>query len=94
MVKIMATTTPLQRVRISEIHQSYDALQYLLKFYIGEDRYSINIFQVDPNTGEQLRKTVSSMNYKDNRIMVRENLLNIILRFGMLTNQYLVDQYA
>jgi len=36
--------------RVSQIHQSYDALQYPLIFSHGEDGYSINISQVHPVT--------------------------------------------
>lgn len=37
--------------RISETHRSYDALQYPLMMWRGEDGYSINIKMVDPATG-------------------------------------------
>lgn len=80
--------------RISEIHRSYDALQYPLILCRGEDGYSINIPQVNPNDGSRLQKTVSCMNYYAHLIMTRQNSFNTILRFGMLTNQYLVDMYA
>ncbi|CAG4932716.1 unnamed protein product [Colias eurytheme] len=60
----------------------------------GENGYAINISQVDPIGGTPLRKTVSCMNYYCYRIMTRRNNFNTLLRYGMLTNQYLVDQYA
>lgn len=34
--------------RISELHRSYDTLQYPILFCQGEDGYSINISQIDP----------------------------------------------
>jgi len=37
----------LQRIIISELHRSYDALQYPVMFYYGEDGYSIDISQKD-----------------------------------------------
>ena len=80
--------------KISELHRSYDSLQYPLMLCRGEDGYAINVSQVDPVSGASLRKTVSCMNYYCYRIMTRLNNFNSLLRYGMLTNQYLVDQYA
>ncbi|EPB70224.1 hypothetical protein ANCCEY_10689 [Ancylostoma ceylanicum] len=36
--------------RISETHRSYDALQYPLIFWEGEDGYHFNVMQTDPST--------------------------------------------
>lgn len=80
--------------KISEIYRSYDSLKYLLILCRGEDGYSINIHQIDPNTRVPLQKTVSCMNYYCYRIMERQNNFNMLLRYGMLLNQYLVDQYS
>ena len=80
--------------KISELHRSYDTLQYPLILCRGEDGYSINICQSDPVSGAPLPKTVSCMNYYCYRIMLRNNYFNPLLRYGMLLNQYLVDQYA
>ncbi|KAE9540849.1 hypothetical protein AGLY_004094 [Aphis glycines] len=80
--------------KISEIHRSYDSLQYPLMLCRGEDGYSIEIHQIDPHTGVPLQKTVSCMNYYCYRIMERQNNCNMLLRYGMLLNQYLVDQYS
>ena len=80
--------------RISEIHRSYDSLQYPLMLCRGEDGYFIDIPQIDPNTGAKKRKTVSCMSYYCYRIMERQHNFNVLLRYGMLLNQYLVDQYA
>ncbi|XP_045455661.1 uncharacterized protein LOC123665392 [Melitaea cinxia] len=78
----------------SELHRSYDSLQYPLMLCHGEDGYAINVSQVDPISGIPLRRTVSCMKYYCYRIMTRRNNFNTLLRYGMLTNQYLVDQYA
>ncbi|GBP05743.1 ATP-dependent DNA helicase PIF1 [Eumeta japonica] len=78
----------------TKLHRSYDSLQYPLMLCRGENGYAINISQVDPIGGTPLRKTVSCMNYYCYRIMTRRNNFNTLLRYGMLTNQYLVDQYA
>lgn len=37
---------------ISDLHRSYDALQYPLIFWQGQDEYHLNIKQYDPNTGK------------------------------------------
>lgn len=37
--------------RVNEIHRSYDALQYPLIFWQGEDGYHLNIKMVNPSTG-------------------------------------------
>lgn len=37
---------------ISNLHRSYDALQYPLIFWQGQDEYHLNIKQYDPNTGK------------------------------------------
>ncbi|KAE9522517.1 hypothetical protein AGLY_017082 [Aphis glycines] len=62
---------------ISELHRSYDSLQYPLMFPYGEDGYSIesiDIPQVDPVTTVPTQKKS--------------------FIYGMLFNQYIVDQYA
>lgn len=80
--------------RISELHRSYDSLQYPLIFCYGEDGYQINIPQKDAQSGALLGKSVSCMSFYCYRLMVRENDFNSILRYRMLLNQYVVDQYA
>lgn len=79
---------------ISELHRSYDSLQYSLIFPYGEDGYSIDIPQVDPVTRVPTPKKVSCMNYYCYRIMERQNNSNHLLRYGMLFNQYIVDHNA
>lgn len=41
-----------QLQRVSELHRSYDALQYPLLHWKGDDGYHINIPMVDPQTGK------------------------------------------
>lgn len=41
-----------QLSRVSETHRSYDALQYPIIFWQGEDGYHFNIKLIDPITGE------------------------------------------
>ena len=80
--------------RIAETHRSYDALQYPLLFWEGEDGYHFEIRMIDPQTGQETSKKVSSMNYYGYRLMIRENLNNHILRCRELFHQYVVDMYA
>lgn len=40
---------------ISETHRSYDALQYPIIFWQGENGYHFNIKLIDPETSKQIR---------------------------------------
>jgi hypothetical protein len=53
-----------------------------------------DIPQVIPVTRELVQKKVSCMDYHCYRIMERHHNYNVLLRYGMLFNQYVVDQYA
>ncbi|XP_072392278.1 uncharacterized protein [Diabrotica undecimpunctata] len=79
---------------ISDLHRSYDALQYPLIFWEGQDEYHLNIKQYDPNTGDYRNNKVSSMKYYAHRIMVTQHQDNYILRYRQLFHQYIVDMYA
>ncbi|XP_036340438.1 uncharacterized protein LOC118749766 [Rhagoletis pomonella] len=80
--------------RVSETHRSYDALQYPVLFPHGEEGYHFNIRQVDPSTSEATTKKVSCMDYYANRIMIRGNESNHILKCRELFQQFIVDMYA
>lgn len=80
--------------RISELHRSYDALQYPILFCYGEDGYCINLPQNDPFTKLPLKNMVSTASFYSYRIMIRDSEINFLLRFGALFIQYSVDQYA
>ncbi|GFY58534.1 ATP-dependent DNA helicase [Trichonephila inaurata madagascariensis] len=60
----------------ADTHRSYDALQYPLMFWQGQDGYCINIKQRDPVTGAETNKNVSS---KDYGLMIRRGQDNVIL---------------
>ncbi|XP_069963810.1 phosphatidylinositol phosphatase PTPRQ isoform X4 [Bactrocera oleae] len=77
--------------RVSEIHRSYDPLQYPLLFPFGNDGYCINIPQ--QNTTATF-KTVSCMQFHAFRFMMRINDFNSIHYFKGLFNQYCVDMAA
>ncbi|UYV67627.1 hypothetical protein LAZ67_5001401 [Cordylochernes scorpioides] len=79
---------------VSDTHRFYDALQYPLIFWKGQDGYSFHIPQIDPNTSQPLSGKVSSMDFYGYFIMVRRNSPNVIVQFGQLFHQFLVDMYA
>ena len=84
-----------QLQRISETHRSYDALQYPLINWEGQDGYCFQIWQFNPTTGlMNVGKKVSANDYYAYRIMHRQNSFNIILRCRQLFHQYIVDMYA
>ena len=80
--------------RIAETHRSYDALQYPLIFWQGEDGYHFNIQQIDPTTGVETSKKVSAMQFYAYRIMTRNGEYNHILNCRQLFQQFIVDMYA
>nr|XP_029709441.1 uncharacterized protein LOC115255455 [Aedes albopictus] len=79
---------------ISETHRCYDALQYPILFWQGEDGYHFNIKMINPATGEETNKKVSAMNYYAYRLMIRQNTDNHLLKCRALLHQYIVDMYA
>ncbi|UYV60470.1 hypothetical protein LAZ67_1001242 [Cordylochernes scorpioides] len=79
---------------VSDTHRFYDALQYPLIFWKGQEGYSFHIPQIDPNTRQPLSSKVSSMDFYGYFIMVCRNSPNVIVQFGQLFNQFLVDMYA
>ncbi|VVC42897.1 Helitron helicase-like domain, partial [Cinara cedri] len=79
---------------IADTHRSYDALQYPLIFWKGQDGYCINIKQRDPVSGAETNKNVSSKDYYAYRLMIRRGLDNVILRCRELCQQFMVNMYA
>ncbi|UYV65861.1 hypothetical protein LAZ67_3005737 [Cordylochernes scorpioides] len=79
---------------VSDTHRFYDALQYSLIFWKGQEGYSFHIPQIDLNSRQPLSSKVSSMNFYGYFIMVRRNSPNVIVQFGQLFHQFLVDMYA
>jgi hypothetical protein len=81
--------------RVVETHRSYDALQYPLIFWQGEDGYHFGIPQTDPKTGNQLLgKKVSAMDFYAYKIMTRAGEENHLLECRQLFHQFIVDMYA
>ncbi|XP_076273146.1 uncharacterized protein LOC143204485 [Rhynchophorus ferrugineus] len=79
---------------IKETHRSYDALQYPIIFWQGEDGYDLSIKMINPITGSETNKKVSSMNYYSYRLMIRENADNRILKCRRLYHKYVDDMYV
>ncbi|CAF4918697.1 unnamed protein product [Pieris macdunnoughi] len=67
-----------QLQRVSETHRSYDALQYPILLMQGEDGYHFSIKMINPVTGAETNKKVSSMNYYSYRLMVRIKIYSVL----------------
>ncbi|XP_067931940.1 uncharacterized protein [Watersipora subatra] len=80
--------------RISETHRAYDALQYPLIFWRGDDGYNFQLRQTDIRTGEPGTRKVSAMDFYASRLMVRDGSFNYIHRCRKLFLQFAVDMYA
>ncbi|XP_063931152.1 uncharacterized protein LOC135143203 [Zophobas morio] len=80
--------------RVSETHRSYDALQYPLIFWQGEDGYHFNIKMENEVTGAETNKKVSAMNFYSYRLMIRQGEVNHILMCQRLFHQFAVDLYV
>ena len=90
---LQKTNNQLQRV--AETHRSYDALQYPLIFWEGEDGYYFLIMQINSTTGISSNpKKVSAMNLYAYRMMLRAGSVNHIVRCRQLSHQFVVDMYA
>ncbi|UYV63786.1 hypothetical protein LAZ67_2005619, partial [Cordylochernes scorpioides] len=82
--------------RINEFHRSYDALQYPLVFWNGQDGYHFHIPQLIDGV-PSAHKSVSCMYFYASLIMIRSRnpgITNCLMAFGVLTHQILVDIYA
>ena len=72
---------------INELHGSYDALQYPLILFNGQDG-----FDVDKKKDKVTMTTI--MDFYAYQIQCRENDFNTLLKLGMLFSQFCVDMYA
>jgi hypothetical protein len=81
--------------RVAETHRSYDALQYPLFFWHGEDGYHFQIPQTHPSTANPgTGKKVTAMDFYAYRIMTRVGKDNHLLRCRQLFHQFILDMYA
>jgi hypothetical protein len=74
--------------RISELHPSYDPLQYVLLFPKGDDGWHLDI----PLMENTQRKMVTPMQYYSYRLQIRHG--SWLHTAGRLYQQYVVDQYS
>lgn len=73
---------------MSELHGSYNPLQYHLMFSKGEVSYYLTI---PLNNNDEWNKKVSYMQFYAYRLMVRDNCDIFLHYFKNLFNQYFVD---
>ena len=85
---ILLTTTQGELNRISELHPSYDPLQYVILFPTGDFGYHPNI-----NYRVTSSKKISCREYYAYKIMVREHD-DSLQKSRRLFCQYVVDMYA
>jgi len=77
---------------VAETHRSYDALQYPLIFWQGEDGYHFHIPQTHPSTANPgTGKKVTTMDFYAYQIMKRVGEDNHLLRCRQLFHQFIVD---
>uniref|UniRef100_UPI00358E883F uncharacterized protein n=1 Tax=Myxine glutinosa TaxID=7769 RepID=UPI00358E883F len=82
---------------IRETHRAYDALQYPLIFWKGQDGYNFSLKKINPATGQEKTGRNSKVSCKDfysYHFMERDEEVNYVLRFGRVTCQLMVDSYA
>ncbi|GBM81938.1 hypothetical protein AVEN_4091-1 [Araneus ventricosus] len=75
--------------RIAETNRSYDAFQYPIILWQGEDGYRFDVMQRIPNSESTSTKKVSMMNFYVYRI-IRNNSFNHILNTRQLFHQFIV----
>ena len=82
--------------RISELHPSYLALQYLLLFPYGEDGYDTDIyhFGVTDYTPTNKKTRVSMKEYFAYTLQERENVFSMVLNARRLCQQFIVDAFT
>jgi hypothetical protein len=82
---------PLER--ISEGHEAYMPLHYVLLFPHGTDGWSWDMkYTIDPETGRQ--KRLSLVRFLNFRLSPRDEEFNTILRGGRLFQQFSVDLWS
>ncbi|XP_061381633.1 uncharacterized protein LOC133319827 [Danaus plexippus] len=80
--------------RVNKTHRLYDALQYPIIYWQGQDGYDITLKMVDPITSVSTNKNLSAMNYYAYRMMIRTHEENVILKCRRLFQQFAVDMYV
>ncbi|GFT80995.1 ATP-dependent DNA helicase [Trichonephila clavipes] len=81
--------------RVPDTHGFYDALEYPIIFWKGQEGYSFDIPQINPFTKQPIpNKKVSCKDFPAYHMMVRRNNFNLLLRCRLLCHQFLVDMYV
>lgn len=81
--------------RVNELHPSYDALQYPVIFWQGNDTYDYNTMKrVNPHTGASTNKKLTTMDFYKYHLMIRDENQNFLLRCRSLTQQFEVDSWG
>ncbi|KAI8419999.1 hypothetical protein MSG28_008599 [Choristoneura fumiferana] len=80
--------------RIADTHRFYDALQYPILFWKGQEGYHFSIPQTNPTGRPNPNKKMSCMDFYAFHLMVREHDFNLPLRCRVLLSQFLVEMYV
>ncbi|GFX34311.1 helitron_like_N domain-containing protein [Trichonephila clavipes] len=81
--------------RVPDTHRFYDALEYPIIFWKGQEGYSFDIPQINPFTKQPIpNRKVSCKDFYAYHMMVRRNNFNLLLRCRLLLHQFLVDMYV
>ncbi|GFX58834.1 ATP-dependent DNA helicase [Trichonephila clavipes] len=81
--------------RVPDTHTFYDALEYPIIFWKGQEGYSFDIPQINPFTKQPIpNKKVSCKEFYACHMMVRRNNFNLLLRCRLPFHQFLVDMYV
>ncbi|GFW26104.1 ATP-dependent DNA helicase [Trichonephila clavipes] len=81
--------------RVPDTHRFYDALEYPIIFWKGQEGYSFDIPHINPFTKQPIpNKKVSCKDFYAYHIMVRHNNFKLLLRCRLLFHQFLVDMYV
>ena len=77
-------------VRVAETHRSYDALQYPIIFWEGEDGYHFNIMQTNPATGNCIYSYFHTLYHmkKNHPSYIRKSDLHLSYRFFHFISSY------
>jgi len=81
--------------RICDTHRFYDALEYPVIFWKGQEGYNFNIPMINSTTKQPIpNKKVSCKDFYAYHLMVRRNDFNLLIRCRLLFHQFLVDMYV
>ncbi|GFW42045.1 ATP-dependent DNA helicase [Trichonephila clavipes] len=80
--------------RVPDTHRFYDALEYPIIFWIGQEGYSFDIPQLNPFTKQPIpNKKCPAKTFMHIKMVLRNNF-NLLLQCRLLFHQFLVDIYV